>query len=127
MRGTLWVMAEHPDPDDVVLSSHERLALRSIEAELSCDRRLARSMRGHAGHRLRLARKTRGHPGSRLWLPFSVALLACASLFLVVMGIRTADPALICGFAGLWPFTVLLAFRLLRRASRGGGRITSWR
>lgn len=110
-----------------MLSTHERLALRNIEAELSCDRRLARSMRGHAGHRLRLARKIRGHPASRLWLPLSVALLACASLFLVVMGIRTADPAVICCFAALWPFTVLQAFRLLRRATRGGGRITSWR
>ncbi|MFF4362031.1 DUF3040 domain-containing protein [Streptomyces sp. NPDC001604] len=105
-------MAEHPDPDDVVLSSHERLALRSIEAELSCDRRLARSMRGE--------------PGSRLWLPLSVALLACASLFLVVMGILTSDPVVIWCFAGLWPFTLLQAFRLLCRARRGTHRLTSW-
>ena len=105
-------MAEHPDPEDVVLSSHERLALRSIEAELSCDRRLARGMRRR--------------PRSRLWLPLSVALLTSSSLFLVVMGIRTADPVVIWCFAGLWPFTVLQAFRLLCRASRGGDRITSW-
>ncbi|MEV6945020.1 DUF3040 domain-containing protein [Streptomyces sp. NPDC051172] len=105
-------MAEHPDPEDVVLSSHERLALRSIEAELSCDRRLARSMRGEAG--------------SRLWLPLSVALSACASLFLLVMGICTSDPIVIWCFAGLWPYTLLQVFRLLCRASRGPGRITSW-
>ncbi|MGW2570784.1 DUF3040 domain-containing protein [Streptomyces sp. NPDC001537] len=105
-------MAEHPDPDDVVLSSRERLALRSIEAELSCDRRLARRMRGE--------------PGSRLWLPLSVALLACASLFLVAMGIRTSDPVVIWCFAGVWPFTLLQAFRLLCRARRGTDRLTSW-
>ncbi|RPF30652.1 DUF3040 domain-containing protein [Streptomyces sp. TLI_185] len=105
-------MAEHPDPDNVVLSSHERLALRSIEAELSCDRRLARVMRRR--------------PGSRLWLPLSAALLACSSLFLVVMGIRTADPVVVWCFAGLWPFTVLQAFRLLCRPSGGGDRVTSW-
>ncbi|MFF4803162.1 DUF3040 domain-containing protein [Streptomyces sp. NPDC001351] len=105
-------MAEHPDPDDVVLSPHERLALRSIEAELRGDRRLARSMRRP--------------PISRLWLPLSVAVLSCASLVLVVMGIRTSDPVVIWCFAGLWPFTLLQAFRLLWRASRGTDRITSW-
>ncbi|MCD9879769.1 DUF3040 domain-containing protein [Streptomyces guryensis] len=94
-----------------MLSSHERLALRNIETELSCDRRLVRSMRRH--------------PGSRLRLPLSVALLACGSLFLAVMGIRTADPVVIWCFAGLWPFTLLQAFRLLRRATGGGGRTTS--
>ncbi|WP_030946548.1 DUF3040 domain-containing protein [Streptomyces sp. NRRL S-646] len=105
-------MAEHPDPENVVLSSHERLALRSIEAQLSCERRLARGMRRR--------------PRSQLWLPPSVALLTCSSLFLVVMGVRTADPVVIWCFAGLWPFTVVQSFRLLCRAGRGGARITSW-
>lgn len=104
-------MAEYRDPDDVVLSSHERLALRNIEAELSCDRRLVRSMRRH--------------PGSRIWLPLSVALLACGSLFLVVVGIRTEEPGVIWCFAGVWPFTLLQAFRLLRRATGGGARTTT--
>jgi hypothetical protein len=89
------------DPDDVVLSPHERLTLRYIEAELRGDRRLARRMRRR---------------GSRVWLPLSVAALACASLVLIVLGIRTSDPAVIWCFAALWPLTLLQAFRLLCRA-----------
>ncbi|MFF4307173.1 DUF3040 domain-containing protein [Streptomyces sp. NPDC001601] len=96
-------MAERKDPDDVVLSPGERLALQRIAAELSADRRLARRME-------------QPHPGSRrLWLPLSVAALACASLVLGVAGIRTSDPAVICCFAALWPVTLVQGFRLLCR------------
>jgi hypothetical protein len=99
------------DPDDVVLSPTERMALRRIESELSGDRRLARRMRG---------------PGPGLRLRLSVAVLACVSLFLMVMGIRTSNPAVIWCFAVLWPVTLLQTFRLLCRTTRLGDRVTPW-
>jgi hypothetical protein len=102
------------DPDDVVLSPTERLALREIERRLDGDRHLARRMRGP-------------RPALGLWLPLSVAVLSCASLFLIVMGIRTSDPVVIWCFALLWPLTLLQAFRLLCRVTRLGDRVTSWR
>ncbi|MFE9452758.1 DUF3040 domain-containing protein [Streptomyces sp. NPDC006739] len=98
--------------DDVRLSPLERLALLEIESRLSEDRRLVRVMRGpHGGVRLPSA------------LPSAVALLAMASVFVVVMGIRTSDPLLPWCFAALWPLTLLQAIRLLRRLRRRpGGR-----
>jgi hypothetical protein len=101
-------------PEDVRLSPHERIALLEIEANLLRDRRLA--------HRMR--RRERD-----LWLRLAVALLAVASLFVAVMGIRTSDPALLWCFALLWPLTLLQTFRLLRRAARRhrtGDRLTPW-
>jgi hypothetical protein len=88
------------NPDDVALSSQERLALWRIEAELRQDRRLARRMR---------------HPVARPWLPLSVAALTCASLLLLVVGILTSDSAVLWCLAALWPITLLLASRMLRR------------
>jgi hypothetical protein len=108
------IVKDRNEPDDIVLSPHERLALQHIEAELSGDRRLARRM-GQAPDR---------RPRRRLVL--TVAILACGSLFLAVLGIRTSDPVFIWSFAGLWPFTLLQAFRLLCRMSSHGNRITSW-
>lgn len=102
------------EPDDIVLSPHERLALRHIETALSGDRRLARRM-GRAPH-----------PRPRRLLVLTVVVLVCASVFLAVLGIRTSDPVVIWSFAGLWPFTLLQAFRLLCRVSSHGSRITSW-
>ncbi|MEU9154634.1 DUF3040 domain-containing protein [Streptomyces sp. NPDC048417] len=93
-------MENRNDPDGIALTSHERVALWRIEAELSEDRRLVRCMR---------------HPGGRPWLPLSVAALTCTSLLLLVMGILTSDLAVLWCFAALWPVTLLLAFRLLRR------------
>ena len=46
-----------------------------------------------------------------------MTLLAPASVVLMVAGIRTSDPAVIWAFAGVWPLTLLLAFRLLCRWS----------
>ncbi|MFG2794103.1 DUF3040 domain-containing protein [Streptomyces sp. NPDC048419] len=107
-------MNDRNEPNDIVLSRHERLALRHIEAELSGDRRLARQMG-----------RTRP-PRPRRRLVLTVVILTCASLLLAVMGIRTSDPAVIWGFAALWPFTLLQAFRLLCRLSSSGDRVTSW-
>ena len=104
-------MESRNNPDDVALTSHERLALWRIEADLSEDRRLARRMR---------------HPGSRPWLPLSVAALTCASLLLLVVGILSSSSAVLWCLAALWPITLLLAFRMLRRPAGAEGRISSW-
>ncbi|WP_329336215.1 DUF3040 domain-containing protein [Streptomyces sp. NBC_00663] len=106
-------MNDRSDRDDVVLSPHERLALRRIEAELSGDRRLTRRMHRLLHHRA-------GRPVSRRGLPLSTAALLSASVFLVVMGVRTSDPVLLWCFAALWPLTLLQAFRLLCRVTEAG-------
>lgn len=103
---------DRKDPDDIVLSEHERLALSRIEAELGDDPRLARRMR---------------HPGAPPWLPLTVAALTCASLFLLSMGIITSNMAVLCCFAALWPVTLLLAFRMLRRPAGAEERTRTWR
>ncbi|MFG3296653.1 DUF3040 domain-containing protein [Streptomyces sp. NPDC048179] len=91
-------MESRNDPDDVTLSPHECVALWGIEAGLRQDRRLARRMRP---------------PSVRpAWLPLTVAALTCASLLLLVIGILTSDMAALWCLAGLWPVTVLLAFRM---------------
>lgn len=105
---------ERNEPNEIVLSPHERLTLRHIEAGLSVDRRLVRRM------------GRRGGPRPWRWPAVSVALLTCASLFFAIMGIRTSDPVFIWSFAGVWPFTLLQAFRLLCRVSRSGERFTAW-
>jgi hypothetical protein len=87
------------NPDGVAVPSHERLSLGRIEAEFRQDRRLARRLR---------------HP-ARPWLPLSVAALTCASLLLLVVGILSSDSAVLWCLAALWPTTLLLAFRMLRR------------
>lgn len=103
--------------DEVRLSARERLALLQIEANLLQDRRFARRM-GAVRH--------------GLWLPAAVLLLAVASGFVAVMGIRTSDPALLWCFALLWPLTLFQAFRLLCRAGRPrsrprtGAQVTPW-
>ncbi|MFR0354913.1 DUF3040 domain-containing protein [Streptomyces sediminimaris] len=107
-------MNDRDKPNDIVLSPHERVALRHIEAELSGDRRLVRRMG-----------QTRP-PRPRRRLALTVAVLVCASLALAVIGIRTSDPAVIWTFAALWPLTLFQAFRLLCRVSSAGERITSW-
>ncbi|WP_405733347.1 DUF3040 domain-containing protein [Streptomyces sp. NBC_00028] len=120
-------MNDRSDPDDVVLSPHERLALRRIEAELSGDRRLTRRMhrllhqpayRQH--HRAGRPHHRAGRPAPRRALPLSTAALLSASVFLVVMGVRTSDPVLLWCFAALWPLTLLQAFRLLCRVTEAG-------
>ncbi|MEV6500832.1 DUF3040 domain-containing protein [Streptomyces prunicolor] len=103
-------MESRNNPDDVALSSHERLALWRIEAELRQDRRLARRMR---------------HPVARPWLPLSVAALTCASLLLLVVGILSSDSVVLWCLAALWPTTILLAFRMLRRPGGAEDRIRS--
>ncbi|CAL2058729.1 DUF3040 domain-containing protein [Streptomyces sp. TR1341] len=106
------------------LSPRERLALLEIEAHLREDRGFARRMGGGA-HRERADRAHR-----RIWLPTGVLLLALASAFCAVMGIRTADPGLLWCFAVLWPLTLFQAFRLLcrlaRRRGRAAERASSW-
>lgn len=130
-------MNDRSDSDDVVLSPHERLALRRMEAELSGDRRLTRRMRRHL-HRHLHPRADRPHlhpradrpyphpradrPVSGRWLPLSTAALLSACVFLVVMGVRTSAPAPLWCFAALWPLTLFQAFRLLRRAPGAGSR-----
>ncbi|MFQ3560677.1 DUF3040 domain-containing protein [Streptomyces gramineus] len=96
------------DPDDVVLSTHERLVLWHIEAKLDGDQRLVRRMR---------------RAGTRPWLPLSVAVLTCASLILLVLGILTSSLAVLAAFATLWPLTLLLAFRLPRRPTDAQGHV----
>lgn len=108
------IVNEQNEHDDIVLSPHERLTLRHIEADLGVDRRLVRRM-----GRLRRPRQWR-------LLAVSVAMLTCTSLFLAVLGIRTSDPAVIWTFAALWPLTLLQAFRLLCRVSKSGERFTAW-
>ncbi|MFI0167661.1 DUF3040 domain-containing protein [Streptomyces sp. NPDC017095] len=115
-----WRMWEH---DEVRLSARERLALLRIEADLRRDRRFARRM----GRMRRRGMTRRG-----AWLPAAVLLLGAASVFVAVMGMRTADPALLWCFALLWPLTLSQVFRLLCRASRPvprprrGTRPASW-
>ncbi|WP_225827422.1 DUF3040 domain-containing protein [Streptomyces naphthomycinicus] len=102
-------------PDEVRLSPRERLALLRIEADLRQDPRFVRRM-GAARH--------------GVWLPVSVVLLAVASVFVAVMGVRTSDPALMWCFMLVWPLTLVQAFRLLCRAVRSrpcpGARLTRW-
>ncbi|MFJ9543327.1 DUF3040 domain-containing protein [Streptomyces sp. NPDC101225] len=107
-------MNERDEPDDIMLSDHERIALRHIEAGLGDDRRLVR----------RMGRMERPRPWRLLAL--SVAMLACASLILAVLGIRTSAPVAIWSFAAVWPLTLLQAFRLLCRTSSARDRFTSW-
>jgi hypothetical protein len=108
-----WEMWEMHDK--VRLSPREQLELLRIETDLRQDRRFARHM---------------GDGGRAGWLPASVLLLGIASAFVAVMGIRTADPALLCCFALLWPLTVFQTFRFLcgttRRRSRSGKRLRAW-
>ncbi|MGW2488250.1 DUF3040 domain-containing protein [Streptomyces sp. NPDC001606] len=108
-----WEMWEMRD--EVPLSSRERLTLVLIEAELSRDRGFARRM---------------GAAPREVWLPLAVALLAVASLFVAVMGVRTSDTGLLWCFAVLWPLTLCQAFRLLCRAARprpgSTDRATPW-
>ena len=98
-------------PEDVRLSARERLALLEIEADLKRDRRLAH----------RMGEESRGAS-----LPLAVLLLAAASVFVAVAGVRTSDAALLWCFVLLWPLTLLQAFRLLcrtvRHHHRGGDR-----
>ncbi|MFI5683203.1 DUF3040 domain-containing protein [Streptomyces sp. NPDC051636] len=102
-------MNDRSHSDDVELTAHERLALLRIEAELGRDRRLARRM---------------STSPPRVWLPLTAAVLMCASVVLGVLGIRTSDPALVWGFAVVWPLTLLTAFRLLCRVTENGDRAT---
>ncbi|WP_174267262.1 DUF3040 domain-containing protein [Streptomyces sp. SLBN-31] len=88
--------------DDPPLSLSERFILKDIERRLRRDPRLRHRMR--SGHRVR-----------SYWLPLAVTLLGAASLFLMVVGIRTSDPPVIWAFAGLWPLTLVQGFRLLCR------------
>ncbi|MGW3134233.1 DUF3040 domain-containing protein [Streptomyces sp. NPDC001123] len=106
-------MESRNDPDGVVLSPHERLALWGIEAGLLQDRRLVRRMR---------------HRDPRpAWLPMSVGVLTCASLLLLVIAILTSDVAALWCLAALWPVTVLLAFRMLRCAADSDDHSRTWR
>lgn len=52
------------------------------------------------------------------WLPLAMVLLGTASVFLVVVGMRTSDPAALRAFAALWPVPLLQTSRLLCRWSR---------
>ncbi|MEU4035416.1 DUF3040 domain-containing protein [Streptomyces collinus] len=113
-------MNDWETPDDVRLSPRERVALLIIEAELRQDRRLVHRMRATPG-------RFRRHRG--LWLPLAFLLLACASVFAAVVGIRTSDPSLLWCFALLWPLTLLQGFRLLCRTTRRrppSGGVTPW-
>ncbi len=102
-------MNDWETPDDVRLSPRERVALLIIEAELRQDRRLVHRMRVTSGR----PRFQRG-----LWLPLAFLLLAGASAFTAVVGIRTSDPSLLWCFALLWPLTLMQGFRLLCRTTR---------
>ncbi|MFJ9725651.1 DUF3040 domain-containing protein [Streptomyces sp. NPDC101209] len=88
--------------DDPRLSLRERFILKDIERRLRRDPRLRFRMRA-------------GRPIRPFWLPLAVTLLGAASLFLLVVGIRTSDPGVIWAFAALWPLTLLQGFRLLCR------------
>ncbi|NUO42281.1 MAG: DUF3040 domain-containing protein [Streptomyces sp.] len=114
------IVNDRSDPDDVVLSPHERLTLRRIEAELSGDRRLTRRMRRLLHQPADRLHHRPGRPVPRRALPLSTAALLSASMFLVVMGVRTSDPVLLWCFAALWPLTLLQAFRLLCRVTEAG-------
>jgi hypothetical protein len=92
--------------DDVRLSLRERLILKDIEFALRRGRRF--------GGPLRSARHS-------IWLPTAVALFTLASVFLMVEGIRTSDPAVIWAFSAVWPLTLFQAFRLLCRWSTPHG------
>ncbi|MEU9392911.1 hypothetical protein AB0D86_23275 [Streptomyces sp. NPDC048324] len=49
------------------------------------------------------------------WPLPAVTLLGAASLFLLVVGIRTSKPGVIWAFAAVWPLPLLQGFRLLCR------------
>ena len=104
------------------LSPRERLALLEIEARLRQDRGFARRMGEDPQVRGRRGGARRGRTRRRIWLPTGVLLLAMASAFSAVMGIRTADSGLLWCFAVLWPLTLFQAFRLLCRSARRRGR-----
>ncbi|MFJ9634827.1 DUF3040 domain-containing protein [Streptomyces sp. NPDC101175] len=104
-------MESRNEPDGVTLSSYELLALARIEAGLREDRDLVRLMR---------------HPVPRPWLPLAVAALTCASLLLLVVGVFSPYAAVLWCLLVLWPFAVMLAFRMLRRPVDGTGRTRSW-
>ncbi|MET8026434.1 hypothetical protein [Streptomyces avermitilis] len=54
-----------------------------------------------------------------------MAALTCASLILLVAGTFTSDKAVLWCLVALWPVTVLLAFRMLRRPTGVEGRTRS--
>ncbi|MFJ6087807.1 DUF3040 domain-containing protein [Streptomyces sp. NPDC092369] len=105
-------MDSRNDPDGVILSPYERLSLWRIEAELRQDRRLGRRMS-----------RPMNAPEARPWLPLAVAALTCASLLLLVMGILTSNSAVLWCLVALWPLTLLLTFRMLRRPAGAEDRI----
>ncbi|MFC4466292.1 DUF3040 domain-containing protein [Streptomyces xiangluensis] len=93
------------------LPDHEQRILDDIEADLRRDRRLRRRLRTlRIKRRLNPARVA----GYRPRVP-TVALLLAMSVGLMVVGIRTSEPAVIWAFAALWPLTLFGVFRLLCR------------
>ncbi|MFJ3718437.1 DUF3040 domain-containing protein [Streptomyces sp. NPDC090057] len=120
-------MDDWETPEDVLLSSRERLALLQIEANLRQDRRFVHRMRAAERRMGGARRSTRGERG--VWLPLSALLLLTASAFAAVAGVRTPAPAPLWCFALLWPLTLVQSFRLLCRVTRRvrpGRRLTRW-
>ncbi|MFG2026587.1 DUF3040 domain-containing protein [Streptomyces sp. NPDC048825] len=93
------------------LPDREQRILEDIEADLRRDRRLRRRLRT-----LRIKRRL-----NPAWIADyrprvpTVALLLAMSVVLMVVGIRTSEPAVIWAFAALWPLTLFGLFRLLCR------------
>ncbi|GGY09305.1 DUF3040 domain-containing protein [Streptomyces anandii] len=99
------------------LPDREQRILNEIERALSRDRRLAR--------RLRAARRRRRPDLSRVVRysprPWTVAVLLAVAVVLLVAGIVTAQPGVICAFALVWPVSLYAGFRLLCRWSGSAG------
>ncbi|MFF6984483.1 DUF3040 domain-containing protein [Streptomyces sp. NPDC008343] len=98
-----------PITDGHCLSIRERLILKRIEIELRRDRRLVGALAKGPDSR---------SPRRQPLLPTAVLFFGITSVFLMVVGMRTSDPGVLWTFAGVWPLTLLLAFRLLCRWSK---------
>ncbi|MEU6353657.1 DUF3040 domain-containing protein [Streptomyces sp. NPDC047072] len=99
------------------LPDHEQRILDDMERALRRDRRLDRRLRTLKVRR----RPDLSGPVARVAgyrpHPLTAAVLLAVSITLMVIGIRTSDPAVIWTFAGVWPLTLFAGFRLLCRWS----------
>lgn len=93
------------------LPDHEQRILDEVERALRRDRRLERRLRtGRLRRRPNLSRVAHYRPHV-----LTLGLLLVTSTMLLVMGIVTSRPAVIWGFAAVWPLTLYAVFRRLCR------------
>ncbi|MFE5910079.1 DUF3040 domain-containing protein [Streptomyces wedmorensis] len=101
--------------DEARLSARERRVLAEIEEQLDHDEPLARRLRTmRPGPTLRLPSLTGRHRVRAL----GVAVLAAATLTLLVLAVATEAPVLIWLFAAVWVLTLVSVLSLVVRWSR---------